>query len=215
MDAALIATPPIPDQGSAPKSQFGLPTPVLSDDLKAKISAPFAAVARGLKSTAPGKPGNTSGNGSPVSTRSRSATLAPPVARPVAQTSRQDVSQARDAQLVVARIEPWSVLKFSFIISLVGFVVLLVAVAALYFLLKDLGVFHSIEKTVGLVTSSKGNAGSNAASWFSAGTILGYTAIAGLIDVVLITALSTFGAVIYNLVTRITGGVEVTLQESD
>ncbi len=116
---------------------------------------------------------------------------------------------------MVSRIDPWSVLKFSFIISLVGFVVLLVAVGVFYYLLRDLGVFNSVEHTVHLVTSSKGNAGSNAASWFSAGTVLGYTAIAGLIDVVLITALSTFGAAIYNLVTRITGGIEVTLQESD
>ena len=106
-------------------------------------------------------------------------------------------------------------MKFSFMISLVGFVVLLVAVSVFYFLLSSLGVFHSIEHTVGLVTSAKGVKGSNAAGWFSASTILGFTALAGAVDVILITALATFGSVIYNLVTRISGGIEVTLQEAD
>lgn len=106
-------------------------------------------------------------------------------------------------------------MKFSFMLSLIGWIVLFVVVAVFYFLFSALGVFHSIEQTVGLVTSSKGNAGTNAASWFSAGTVLGYTMIAGAIDVVLITALATFGAAIYNVVTRISGGIEVTLQEAD
>jgi len=115
----------------------------------------------------------------------------------------------------VARIEPFSVMKFSFIVSLVGWAALLVVVAVSFFLLSSLGVFHSIEHTVGMVTASKGNPGTNAASWFSAGTVLGFTMIAGAIDVVLITALATLGAVIYNWVTHLTGGIEVTLAEAD
>ena len=107
-------------------------------------------------------------------------------------------------------------MKFSFLASLVGFVVLMVAVAVLYFFLSTLGVFNSIEHTVHLVTTSGSNpAGSNAASWFSAGTVLGYTMLAGAIDVVLITALATVGAVVYNAVSRVSGGIEITLQEAD
>ena len=128
---------------------------------------------------------------------------------------RQDAVAARDAQLVLSRIEPWSVMKFSFLASLVGFVILLVAVAVLYFFFSALGVFHSIEQTVHLVTSSGGNAGSDASSWFSLGTVMGYTMLAGAIDVVLITALSTLGAVVYNAVSHLSGGIEITLQESD
>jgi hypothetical protein len=122
----------------------------------------------------------------------------------------------RRAQLVLARIEPWSVMKFSFMISLVGWVVLFVAVAALYYVLNKLGVFHSIQSTITDVTSSKGSAGSDAnGKWFSASRILGYTMLIGAINVVLITALATVGAVIYNLVTHLAGGIEVTLKETD
>jgi hypothetical protein len=122
----------------------------------------------------------------------------------------------RRAQLVLARIEPWSVMKFSFMISLVGWVILFVAVAALYYILNKLGVFHSVQSTITDVTSGKGSSGADAnGQWFSASRILGYTMLAGAFNVVLITALATVGAVIYNLVTHLAGGIEVTLKETD
>jgi Transmembrane domain of unknown function (DUF3566) len=127
----------------------------------------------------------------------------------------QGSASSRKAQLAISRIEPWSVMKFSFMISLVGWVILFVAVALMYFVLQKIGVFTSIEHTVGLVTSSKGNSGTNAASWFSASRVLGYTMLIGAVNVILITALATIGAVLYNLVTMLAGGVEVTLKETD
>jgi hypothetical protein len=124
-------------------------------------------------------------------------------------------ASTRKAQLTVSRIEPWSVMKFSFMISLVGWVILFVAVAVIYFVLSKLGVFHSIENTVGLVTASKAHAGSDASSWFASSRVLGYTMLVGAVNVILITALATVGAVLYNLVTMLAGGIEVTLKETD
>ncbi len=106
-------------------------------------------------------------------------------------------------------------MKFSFMISLVGWVILLVAVSVLYFALSRLGVFSSIEHTIGLVTTSKSKPGSDATNWFKASRVLGYTMLVGAVNVVLITALATIGAVLYNLVTLLAGGIEVTLKESD
>jgi Transmembrane domain of unknown function (DUF3566) len=128
---------------------------------------------------------------------------------------RPELRQAREAQLVLSRIEPWSVMKFSFLVSLVGLVIMFVAVALLYYGLNSLGVFHKIETTIGLVTSGNGSPGANASSWFSASTVLGYTSAAGAIDVLMITALSTIGAVVYNLVTHLSGGIEITLKETE
>ena len=107
-------------------------------------------------------------------------------------------------------------MKFSFMISLVGWVVLFVAVAALYYVMNKLGVFHSVQSTITDVTSGKGTSGADASGqWFSASRILGYTMLVGAVNVVLITALATVGAVIYNLVTHLAGGIEVTLKETD
>lgn len=124
--------------------------------------------------------------------------------------------QPRRALLTLERLEPWSVMKFSFLISLVCWVIFFVVVAVLYFTLSKLGVFHAIEKNWDLVTSNKSNpAGSRIADWLSASRILGYTMLIGAINVVLMTALATIGAVLYNLISAITGGIEVTLKESD
>jgi Flp pilus assembly pilin Flp len=45
--------------------------------------------------------------------------------------------------------------------------------------------------------------------------VLGYTMLVGAINVVLITALATVGAVVYNIATHVSGGIEVTLREAD
>jgi len=132
-----------------------------------------------------------------------------------ARQAQNGTLPARRAQLAVIRLEPWSVMKFSFMISLVGWVVLFVAVAGLYFVLSKLGVFHSIETSVSSVTSSKNSPGVKASNWFSASRVLGYTMLVGAVNVILITALATVGSVIYNLVTHVAGGIEVTLKETD
>ncbi len=122
---------------------------------------------------------------------------------------------ARQAHLTVARIEPWSVMKFSFVVSLVAFVILFVAVSILYGTLAALGVFDSIQHTVENLTSSTDSSGVNAGNWFTASRVLGYTALLGSLNIVLITAMSTIAAVIYNLTSRLIGGVEVTLRETE
>jgi hypothetical protein len=97
----------------------------------------------------------------------------------------------------------------------VAFIVLFVAVALLYYALSSLGVFESLQHTVNNLTSAKNQAGTNVSSWFSASRILGYTGMLGALNIVLITALSTIGAVVYNLIAQTIGGIEVTLRETD
>jgi hypothetical protein len=137
------------------------------------------------------------------------------VAKVQARQAQNGALSPRRAQLAVIRLEPWSVMKFSFMISLVGWVVLFVAVAGLYYVLSRLGVFHSIETSVTSVTSGKNSSGVKASNWFSASKVLGYTMLIGAVNVILITALATVGSVIYNLVTHVAGGIEVTLKETD
>jgi hypothetical protein len=101
------------------------------------------------------------------------------------------------------------------VVSVVAFIVLFVAVAVLYMVVSSLGVFDSLQHTVNNLTSSKGTAGTNVTSWFSASRILGYTGMLGALNIVLITAISTIGAVIYNLIVQTIGGIEVTLRETE
>ncbi len=127
----------------------------------------------------------------------------------------QSKKSARQAHLTISRVEPWSVMKFSFVVSLVAFVILFVAVSVLYGALSGLGVFDSLQRVVTSLTSSQASTGVNAKAWFSASRVLGYTALLGSLNIVLITAMSTIGSVVYNLTSRLVGGVEVTLRETE
>ena len=129
--------------------------------------------------------------------------------------SKRAARGGRQAQLTLARLEPWSVMKFSFVISLVAFIVLFVAVAVLYAVLSGLGVFDALQRTIESITSSQSSSGFNLHNYLSASRVLGYTGLLGAINVVLITALSTVGAVLYNITADLAGGIEVTLKESD
>jgi Transmembrane domain of unknown function (DUF3566) len=133
-------------------------------------------------------------------------------ARPPIQTRK---STKRQAMLTLSRVEPWSVMKFSFVASVVAFIILFVAVAVLYMVLSALGVFDSLQNTVSSITSSQSSSGTDISHWFSASLILGYTAMLGALNIVLITAMSTVGSVVYNLIAKTIGGIEVTLRETD
>jgi len=162
--------------------------------------------------TAAPKTGSSPG-GDGKATAGKSQAAAPSSAQ---KASRKQLKRtARQAHLTVARVEPWSVMKFSFVVSLVAFVILFVAVSVLYGALAGLGVFDSLQRVVSDVTSSQGSTGVNAKAWFSASRVLGYTALLGSLNIVLITAMSTIGAVVYNLTSRLVGGVEVTLKETE
>jgi ABC-type phosphate transport system permease subunit len=116
----------------------------------------------------------------------------------------------RRARLVVKRLDPWSVLKITFVYSLAVYVVILVAVVLLYGLLSAMGVFHALDKffhDVGASTTLR--------DYLGFGRIFLVTFVVGAINVVLFTALATLGAFIYNLCSDLVGGLEVTLTEAD
>lgn len=119
----------------------------------------------------------------------------------------------RRARLTVKRFDPWSVMKFSFAVSLVMFIVMIVAASVLYLALDAMGVFAAANSTLGDLIDSGGGTGESfriTASW-----VIGSAASLGAINVVLFTALATLGAFIYNVCADLVGGVEVTLAERE
>lgn len=118
----------------------------------------------------------------------------------------------RRARLSVKRIDPWSVMKFSFAVSFVLLVVIVVATSVLYLALDAMGVFKSLNSTLADLFASNGSAGDFR---ISASAVIGTSAILGAINVVLFTALMTLGAFIYNVCADLVGGIEITLAERD
>ncbi|MFC6019141.1 DUF3566 domain-containing protein [Plantactinospora solaniradicis] len=135
------------------------------------------------------------------------------------RAARSTVSSAasrgpRRARLNLKRIDPWSVMKFSFAVSLVLFIVVIVATSVLYLALDAMGVFDSVNGTLTDMLSATGGQGGNTFKITAKGVIL-TSGLIGLVNVVLFTALATLAAFIYNVCADLVGGVELTLAERD
>ncbi|WP_059016277.1 DUF3566 domain-containing protein [Mycobacterium sp. M26] len=116
------------------------------------------------------------------------------------------------ASMQIRHIDPWSALKVSLLLSVALFFVWMIAVAFLYLVLGGMGVWSKLNSNVGdLLTATSGGGG----ELVSSGTIFGGAALIGLVNIVLLTAMATVGAFIYNLSTDIVGGIEVTLADRD
>lgn len=116
------------------------------------------------------------------------------------------------ASMQIRRIDPWSALKVSLLLSVALFFVWMIAVAFLYLVLGGMGVWSKLNSNVGdLLTSTSGSGG----ELVSSGTIFGGALLIGLVNIVLLTAMATVGALIYNLSTDIVGGIEVTLADRE
>jgi Transmembrane domain of unknown function (DUF3566) len=140
-----------------------------------------------------------------------------PASRPAVPTGRVQVSTRHKgpvrASMQIRRIDPWSTLKVSLVLSVALFFVWMIAVAFLYLVLGGMGVWTKLNSNVGdLLTSASGTSGGELVS---SGTIFGGAALIGLVNIVLLTAMATVGAFIYNLTTDLVGGVEVTLADRD
>jgi hypothetical protein len=137
-------------------------------------------------------------------------------ARPAA-TTRRTTSTARAprrARLRLSRIDPWSVMKVSFLLSIAFGIVTVVSVFLVWSVLGAAGVWSSINNTVSDTVSS-GNTVStfNIEDYLGMSRVLGFTMLVSVIDVVLITAIATLAAFLYNMAASLLGGIEVTLAE--
>jgi hypothetical protein len=127
------------------------------------------------------------------------------------QLSRRTRGPVR-ASMQIRRIDPWSMLKVSLLLSVAMFFVWMIAVAFLYLVLGGMGVWSKLNSNVGdLLNNTSGSTG----ELVSSGTIFGGAVLIGLVNIVLLTAMATIAAFVYNLTTDLIGGIEVTLADRD
>ena len=123
--------------------------------------------------------------------------------------------RVRKARLRLLRLDPWSVMKVSLLLSVAAGITLVVAVAALWSILDAAGVFTTLGDLVREVTQSEQSLGISIEDIVALPRVLGFTTLVAVVDVVLVTALATLGAFIYNLAASLLGGLELTLAEDD
>lgn len=131
------------------------------------------------------------------------------------RTGARTTPRVRKARLRVAKADPWSVMKVSFLLSIALGICTIVAAAVLWMVMDAMGVFSTVGGTISEATGSNESNGFDLQAFLSLPNVLMFTSIIAVIDVVLATALATLGAFIYNLSAGFVGGVELTLAEDE
>ncbi|WP_028810682.1 DUF3566 domain-containing protein [Streptomyces flavidovirens] len=131
------------------------------------------------------------------------------------RTGARTTPRTRKARLRVAKADPWSVMKVSFLLSIALGICTVVAAAVLWMVMDAMGVFSTVGGTISEATGSNESNGFDLQSFLSLPRVLIFTSVIAMIDVVLATALATLGAFIYNLSAGFVGGVELTLAEDE
>lgn len=117
----------------------------------------------------------------------------------------------RKARVLVSRIDPWSVLKMGFLLSIALGIMGVVAVFVIWNALNEFGLFELIDQWVSKLF--EGDQPVDIAKIFELNKVMSAAILISVMNVVLLTALSTIAAFLYNTVSSVVGGVYVTLTD--
>jgi len=117
----------------------------------------------------------------------------------------------RRVRLAISRVDPWSVMKLSFLLSVAIGVMFVVAAAVVWFTLNGLQVFTKADNLVTQITGTE--SGIDILQYVEFSRIISGATLIAVIDVFLLTALATIGAFLYNIVAALVGGVHVTMTD--
>ncbi|MEE2523736.1 DUF3566 domain-containing protein [Pseudarthrobacter sp. J75] len=121
-------------------------------------------------------------------------------------------AKVRRARLLVSKVDPWSVLKMSFLLSVALGIVTVVAAIVLWTVLDLTGIFDQVDSLLGTLSGTEGG-GFELKKFASLGQVASFATIIAVVNVVLLTALSMLSAVLYNISATLVGGIGVTLTD--
>ena len=154
-------------------------------------------------------------NALPSSESTAQAATSATTARTVRTTTVEDEPQTpagpRRVRLAVSRIDPWSVMKLSFLLSFAIGIMIVVASAVVWFTLDELAIFSQVNDTLAEVTGSPDFF--NLLEYVAFDRVISLAMLIAVVDIVLLTALSTIGAFLYNIVAALVGGIHLTLTD--
>jgi len=128
-------------------------------------------------------------------------------------TAGVGLSVGQRQRLALTRVDPWSVMKASFLLSFAAGIMLIVATAVVWFMLDAMHVFSTIEELVKTVAGERSNTFSAIVAYLELPRALAVSTIVAVVDIVLVTALTTLGAFLYNITATLVGGIHLTLAD--
>ncbi|MFE5342897.1 DUF3566 domain-containing protein [Isoptericola sp. NPDC056578] len=140
-------------------------------------------------------------------------TAAPAAAAPVGSPmvgAAQPGAGARRVRLSVSRVDPWSIMKLAFLLSVaIGFITV-VATMVVWYVLNDMGTFAKIQ---GFLSETIGPQAVNLMQFIEFDRVVSLSVLIAIVNVVLLTALATIMAILYNITAALVGGVHLTLTD--
>ncbi len=216
--AVATETPPIEREDQAKQAQ---PTEHLEPTQRVQPVGPAVPPAPGATPVEPANEPNTGPlpavGDAPTAHAGAAVAAALPGPEQLAPTTRQKPGaprRTRKARLRLSRMDPWSVMKTSFLFSIAAGIMLVVAVYTVWTVLESSGLFESINDIVASVVSTPGDTTPfRVQDYVNTQKVMGVAALIACVDVVIFTALATLGSFLYNLAATMLGGLEITLAE--
>lgn len=134
-----------------------------------------------------------------------------PVAVPATSGSHAPTVRGRTGMRLV-RVEPYSVTRLAFVVSVLLMIVTTVAAAIFWMVLSITGVWSEINQNVAALLSDD-SASFDIRDYLGFSRMVGGTLIVSGINVILMTALATVGARLFNLAAALMGGIEATFTD--
>lgn len=118
----------------------------------------------------------------------------------------------RRVKLAVARVDPWSVMKLAFLLAVAAGIAGVVLTGVLWLILSGMGVFSDIDRVVREIQPST-TTPFNLMNYIGFGRVISLAIVLGVIDIILMTALATLSAFLYNICSALVGGLQLTLTD--
>ncbi len=119
-------------------------------------------------------------------------------------------SGPRRVRLTVSRVDPWSVMKLAFLLAVAVGIMTVVATAVFWFVVDGLGVFATIQD---FINEAIGQQNIDLSEFVAFDRVVSLATLVAVVNVVLLTAIATIMALLYNITAALVGGVHVTLTD--
>lgn len=158
----------------------------------------------------PGKAGTSGARQAPAS-GSGSNRGGKPAPRPTARPSRPGRATPRRVRLSLSRVDPWSVFKIAFLLSVAVAIAGVVMTGVLWTVLSGMGVFGNLNDL--LRSMDRKGSSFDLMDYIGFGRVMSLSVVIGVIDIFLMTAMATLGAFLYNICSSLVGGLHLTLTD--
>ena len=117
----------------------------------------------------------------------------------------------RRVRLTVARIDPWSVMKMAFLLAVAVGIMTVVASAMFWLVVDGLGTFDTIQSFINQVAGPQSNI--DLSQFLAFERVISFSTLVAILNILLMTAIATIVAFLYNITASLVGGVHVTLTD--